>query len=56
MIPIGRLVLDTSAYFHLHSGHQRLLDWVAGGLSSLPAIVLGELQAGFEHTRGWPGC
>lgn len=52
MIPIDRLVLDTSAYSHLRSGHPEVLDWVAGAaVVILPAIVLGELEAGFELGR-----
>jgi tRNA(fMet)-specific endonuclease VapC len=43
-----RLVLDTSAYSHLRGGDARILDRVAAAtLILLPAIVLGELEAGF---------
>ena len=43
-----RLVLDTSAYSRLRSGDARVLDRVAAAtLVLLPAIVLGELEAGF---------
>ena len=43
-----RLVLDTSAYSRLRGGDARILDRVAAAtLVLLPAIVLGELEAGF---------
>src|SRR5688500_1517524 len=43
-----RLVLDTSAYSRLRGGDARVLDRVAAAtLVLLPAIVLGELEAGF---------
>jgi len=52
VIPIDRLVLDTSAYSHLRSGHPEVLDWVAeAAVVILPATVLGELEAGFELGR-----
>ena len=52
MIPIDRLVLDTSAYSQLRSGHPEVLDWVAeAAVVILPATVLGELEAGFELGR-----
>jgi len=42
------LVLDTSAYSRLRAGDARVLDRVAAAtLVLLPAIVLGELEAGF---------
>lgn len=47
--PIRRLVLDTSAYSWMRSGHGRVLDLVASAeLVTLPVPVLGELEAGFE--------
>lgn len=47
-----RVVLDTSAYSRLRAGHPRVLDWVAGAdIVYLPAIVLGELEAGFRIGR-----
>jgi tRNA(fMet)-specific endonuclease VapC len=43
-----RLVVDTSAYSRLRGGDVRILDRVAAAtLLLLPAIVLGELEAGF---------
>lgn len=47
--PIPRLVLDTSAYSWMRSGHERVLDLVAASeVVLLPVTVLGELEAGFE--------
>jgi len=47
--PIRRLVLDTSAYSWMRSGHARVLDLVAAAeIVILPVTVLGELEAGFE--------
>ena len=44
-----RVVLDTSAYSWLRSGHERVRRVVAESrLVLLPAVVLGELTAGFE--------
>lgn len=44
-----RLVLDTSAYSWMRSGHDRVLDLVAAAeIVILPVTVLGELEAGFE--------
>ncbi|MCZ6727096.1 MAG: type II toxin-antitoxin system VapC family toxin [Acidobacteria bacterium] len=44
-----RLVLDTSAYSRLCSGHDAVLDTVsAAGVTLIPATVLGELEAGFS--------
>ncbi len=52
MTPFGsspRIVLDTSAYSHLRVGHQDTLEAVASAAAVLmPAIVLGELEAGFR--------
>lgn len=46
---IDRLVLDTSAYPRLRVGHARVLELVATATTVLvPAIVIGELEAGFE--------
>ena len=47
--PVGRLVLDTSAYSRLRHGSDAVLDAVAAAESVLlPATVLGELEAAFE--------
>lgn len=44
-----RLVLDTSAYSWMRSGHGTVLDLVAAAeLVLIPATVLGELEAGFR--------
>lgn len=44
-----RLVLDTSAFSRLRTGHSRVLDIVAAAaVILLPTIVLGELEAGFS--------
>jgi tRNA(fMet)-specific endonuclease VapC len=46
------LALDTSAYSHLRRGHPTVIDWVASAeVVELPAIVLGELEAGFRIGR-----
>ena len=48
MISTERLVLDTSAYSHLRAGHPQVLDDVASSaIVIVPAVVLGELEAGF---------
>ena len=48
----GRLVLDTSAYSHFRTGDERVLDFIAAAESvGFPAIVLGELEAGFNLGR-----
>lgn len=45
-----RLVLDTSAYSHFRRGHDEVLDAIATAeIVVLPATVLGELAAAFEH-------
>jgi len=45
----SRLVLDTSAYSRLRDGDDRVVDLLAGcEVVLLPAIVLGELEAGFR--------
>ena len=44
-----RLVLDTSAYSHLRTGHPQVLDYVADApVVIMPVTVLGELEAAFE--------
>lgn len=46
---VRRLVLDTSAYSWMRSGHDAVLDLVAAAeIVILPVTVLGELEAGFE--------
>ena len=52
MSTADRLVLDTSAYSHLRTGHDQVLDQVANAaVVVMPAVVLGELEAGFELGR-----
>ncbi len=52
MIPAERLILDTSAYSHLRSGHTAVLDCMAdAAVVVVPAVVLGELAAGFTLGR-----
>ena len=47
--PVDRLVLDTSAYSHLRTGHSGVLDLVAtAAVVLMPATVLGELEAAFR--------
>ena len=47
---LARLVLDTSAYSHFRSGHAQVLDYLArADAVLLPTIVIGELEAVFEH-------
>lgn len=42
-------MLDTSAYAALCRGHELVHEWVARAASVvMPAVVLGELEAGFE--------
>ena len=44
-----RIVLDTSAYSWLRNGHLGVRAWVRDAETVyLPAIVLGELRAGFQ--------
>jgi len=44
-----RLVLDTSAYSHMRTGHAALLDLLAAAEALLiPVTVLGELEGAFE--------
>jgi tRNA(fMet)-specific endonuclease VapC len=46
--PVERLLLDTSAYSHLRTGHKGVLDRVAAATTVLmPVIVVGELEAAF---------
>ena len=48
MIESGKLVLDTSAFSRMRSGHLEVLEQVAAAqIIILPVTVLGELQAGF---------
>lgn len=43
-----RLVLDTSAYSHMRTGHRELLEMLTSAeLLLLPVTVLGELEAAF---------
>jgi predicted nucleic acid-binding protein len=57
MIPSGadgidRLVLDTSAYSHFRAGDERVLERIAAAeVVGVPAVVLGELEAGFVLGR-----
>lgn len=45
----SRIVLDTSAYSALRVGNEVVLDAIASSTAVLlPAIVLGELEAGFR--------
>ena len=44
-----KLVLDTSAYSHLRTGHEGVLDHlVRAETVFLPTVVLGELEAAFR--------
>ena len=48
MNPADRLVLDTSAYSHLRTGHPQVIDHVAGApVVVIPVTALGEIEAGF---------
>ena len=57
MMPTGpdrspKLVLDTSAYSWLRSGHERVLAAVASAeIVWVPCVVIGELEAGFAVGR-----
>lgn len=52
MMSVDLLVLDTSAYSHLRTGHTGVLDYVAeAAMVALPVTVLGELEAAFELGR-----
>jgi tRNA(fMet)-specific endonuclease VapC len=45
---MSRVVLDTSAYSQFRAGHREIAELIASSESvRLPAIVLGELEAGF---------
>jgi len=45
---VERLVLDTSAYSHLMTGHTDVMDRIASASAILmPIIVVGELEAAF---------
>lgn len=45
-------MLDTSAYSHMRTGHPDVLDTVAScAIVIVPAVVLGELEAGFRLGR-----
>lgn len=47
---VDRLVLDTSAYSRLRTGHTGVLDLIAAAAVVLvPTIVLGELDAAFRQ-------
>lgn len=49
LIEAERLVLDTSAYSKMRQGHAAALDWLATAQQVVvPAVVIGELEAGFE--------
>ena len=44
-----QLVLDTSAYSHLRTGHLQVIDYVADApVVVMPVTVLGEIEASFE--------
>jgi tRNA(fMet)-specific endonuclease VapC len=50
--PAEAVVLDTSAYSHLRSAHPDVLSLLAHSpLIYLPVIVIGELEAAFQHGR-----
>ena len=52
MTPATKIVLDTSAYSHLRTGHVQVLECVAAArVVIVPVTVLGELDAGFELGR-----
>ena len=52
MLVHPRVALDTSAYSHFRRGQEDVLEWLAGAdIVVVPAIVLGELEAGFELGR-----
>ena len=47
--PARRLVLDTSAYSRMRTGHEGVLDRIAAAeVVLIPVTVLGELEAAFE--------
>ena len=48
MILPARVVLDTSAYSGFRAGEPGVMDWIVdASIVYLPAVVLGELHAGF---------
>ena len=52
MTPTEKVVLDTSAYSRLRSGHLEVTEWIAlAPVVVVPVTVLGELDAGFELGR-----
>ena len=52
MIAYRHVVLDTSAYSNFRNGHSRAAALVAAAeVITLPAIVVGELEAGFALGR-----
>lgn len=49
MMPLPRVLLDTSAYSRLRQGHEEVVTILAKAERVLlPATVLGELEAGFR--------
>ena len=47
--PARRLVLDTSVYSRMRTGHEGVLDRIAAAeVVLIPVTVLGELEAAFE--------
>ena len=52
MILNSHIVLDTSAYSYFRRGHTEIADLIRRAkIVSVPAVVLGELEAGFEIGR-----
>lgn len=50
--PHHHVVLDTSAYSGFRKGHPAALDLVASAaVITVPVVVIGELEAGFELGR-----
>jgi tRNA(fMet)-specific endonuclease VapC len=51
-LAVSRLCLDTSAYSHFRRGHPPVVEAVTSARVVLvPAVVLGELRAGFRLGR-----
>jgi tRNA(fMet)-specific endonuclease VapC len=49
---VSRVVLDTSAYSRLRTGHPDVIEWLAAAsVVFVPTIVIGELHAGFRIGR-----
>lgn len=49
---MSRLVVDTSAYSHLRSGHEGVIAMLADAeVVLMPVTALGELEGGFELGR-----